>query len=132
MTDSLRKTCYDPFITDYTERFLLGIGITVITILKFVSILYTMVTFLRFRDTPMVKHANRNMTILHLLSHFILSIVPIALFLGEPNRITCLLKPISIGVCFTISVSFNLAKTQKLNLIFSSKTNAFRGKKKTY
>ena len=131
VTDRLRKTCYDPFITDFTERLSpLGIGITVITILKVVSILYTIATFMRFRDTPMVRHANRNMTILHLLSHLLLSIVPIALFLGKPNRLTCLLKPIFIGVFFTISVSVNLAKTQKLTLIFSSKTVLSEGRKK--
>ena len=78
----------------------------------------------------MVKHANQNMTILHLSSHLILSTVPTIFFLGEPTIITCTLKPILVGICLTVSVSVNIAKTQKLNLIFSSKTVLSDRKKK--
>ena len=130
-TDDLRTQCFDPFQTDYAEILSpLGVVICCVSGLNVFAILFTMVTFIRFRDTPMVKHANQKMTILHLVSHLILSIVPAFLFLGEPNKMTCTLKPVLVGVCFTISVAINIAKTQKLNLIFSSKTFISDGKKK--
>ena len=80
-TDDLRTQCFDPFQTDYAEiSSPLGAVICCISGLNVLTILFTMATFIRFRDTPMVKHANQKMTILHLASHLLLSIAPTFMF----------------------------------------------------
>ena len=130
-TDEDRVICFDPYTVVYLQMF----DSTLITLFVFstingISILFTMLWFWRFRETPIVKNANRNVTMLHLLSHLVLSITPVFLFLGKPYQTICLARPLIIGICFTINVSVNLGKTQKLHLIFMSKTLHSESKKR--
>ena len=128
-TDFLMMKCFDPFESSYPKQWgIIGISVLVVMAMTALSILALMLVFFKFRDTPIVKHANRSMTALHLVSHLILNIVPF-LFFGEPNQLICYARPMMIGVCFTINVSVNIAKTQKLHLIFNSKTLHSRSKK---
>ena len=122
-TDEARIKCFDPYAVVYLQMFdSTLIILSIVSGINLLSILLTMVWFWRYRETPIVKNANLKVTMLHLSSHLMLSIAPVYLFLGKPTRVTCLLRPLVIGICFTINVSVNLGKTQKLNLIFKSKT----------
>ena len=128
-TDKLMEKCLDPFETSYPKRWnILGIVLLVAMAITALIILALMFAFFKFRDTPIVKHANRSMTALHLVSHLVLTTVPF-LFFGQPNRVICIVRPLMVGICFTINVSVNIAKTQKLHLIFNSKTLHSRSKK---
>ncbi|XP_066914590.1 uncharacterized protein [Clytia hemisphaerica] len=130
-TDEARITCFDPYTAEYLQLYsLIGLTVVIVSLLNAMVILATLAAFIKHRQTPIVKHANRKMTLLHLTSHFILSAVPMALFIGKPTKITCILRPIIIGICFTVNVSVNLAKTQKLYLIFTSKTLHSQNKKR--
>ena len=129
-TDPLMEKCFDPFQPSFPKRWdLLGIIVFTVATITALLIVISMVVFFKFRDTPIVKHANRSMTSLHLSSHLILTMVPI-LFFGQPVRTICITRPLIVGICFTINVSVNLAKTQKLHLIFTSKTLLSKSKKK--
>ena len=129
-TDLRRERCFDPFYSSFPRRDdAWGVVVSTVTGITVLLVLSLMAVFIKYRDTPIVKHANRPMTALHLFSHLILAMVPASLFFGQPNRVVCICRPLIVGVCFTINISVNIAKTQKLHLIFASKTIHSRSKK---
>ncbi|XP_077341362.1 vomeronasal type-2 receptor 26-like [Lithobates pipiens] len=69
-----------------------------------------LLVFISHQDTAIVKANNRNLSFTLLVS-IMLSFLCVYLFLGCPNDITCLLRQISFGILFTISISCVLAKT---------------------
>uniref|UniRef100_A0A8C6XNU1 G-protein coupled receptors family 3 profile domain-containing protein n=1 Tax=Naja naja TaxID=35670 RepID=A0A8C6XNU1_NAJNA len=88
------------------------LGITLV----FLALLFSLVTafmftiFIKQRDTPIVKANNRNLTYLLLVSLFLCSLCSL-LFIGQPNKATCLLRQTTFGIIFTVAISSILAKT---------------------
>ncbi|XP_069832112.1 vomeronasal type-2 receptor 26-like [Dendropsophus ebraccatus] len=75
--------------------------------------------FISYRDTPIVRANNRNLSYL-LLASIIFSFLSIFLFLGRPNDVTCRLRETSFGVFFSVAVSSLLAKTVMVCVAFKS------------
>ncbi|XP_021046836.1 vomeronasal type-2 receptor 26-like [Mus pahari] len=66
--------------------------------------------FIHYRDTPIVRANNRNLSYLLLVSLklcFFCSLI----FIGQPTTVTCVLRQMIFGVVFSIAVSAVLAKT---------------------
>ena len=118
-TDRSRTLCYDPFETAYLSiTAKKGLMMVALSSAMFLLVISTMYVFIIRRDTPIVKHANRPMTALQLSSHLVLSALPIYTISTPPSNTTCLVTPIIVGIFLTITISINLAKTQKLCAIF--------------
>ncbi|CAH2299122.1 vomeronasal type-2 receptor 26-like [Pelobates cultripes] len=81
-----------------------------------VSIVFAILTFailgifILFRNTPIVRANNWNLTFILLVS-IILSFLCVFLFLGRPVDITCMLRQSTFGLIFSVAVSCILAKT---------------------
>ncbi|KAM9330260.1 vomeronasal type-2 receptor 26-like [Gastrophryne carolinensis] len=101
------------------EEDILAPSIAVIALLGSVISVIVLGLFVAFWDTPVVKANNRTVSII-LLTSILLSFLCVFLFLGRPVDITCMLRQVSFGIFFTISVSCVLAKTITVCIAFKT------------
>lgn len=78
-----------------------------------------MLTFLRFRDTPIVKASGRELSFL-LLAGFLLCYGMTFLLLLRPTLWVCCLQRFGVGFSFSVTYSALLTKTNRISRIFDS------------
>ena len=115
--------CYDPYIRSafsVTDPVIIG-SIIIPSVLMSLLTMFTMVMFLVHRDTPIVLSANRKMTAIQLTCHLILFTAPTVLYLLVDNTtpLICISRQVILGVGFTITISINISKSQKLHMIIT-------------
>ena len=122
-TDVNRSSCFDPFMMIHlTWNGSVEIVTLGVSSLTGCLALFTIWLFIKYKNTPIVKHTNLQMSGIQLSLHFVLSIGSILLFFSYPGRLICILRPLVIGLCLTINTAVNIGRTQKLYVIFNAKT----------
>ncbi|OCT79166.1 hypothetical protein XELAEV_18030266mg [Xenopus laevis] len=99
----------DPFVTTMSS----------IAVIFSIACAVILRTFIKYRETPIVKASNRNLSCLLLIS-LMLCFLCTLLFIGRPTQICCLLRQVTFGVVFTTSVSTVLAKTLTVIIAFNA------------
>ena len=123
VTNTNQTLCYDPYLrvqlslTDLTS---IGFLITPSAIML-LSVIATLVLFIVKKDTPIVRSSNRHMTVVQLVAHAFLFVIPNVIFFLPLSRSICMTRQIVLGFVFSITISINISKSQKLFMIVNKK-----------
>ncbi|KAA0714826.1 Extracellular calcium-sensing receptor [Triplophysa tibetana] len=92
----------------YTET--MGMILTALSLFGASLTLATIIVFIHFRETPLVKANNSELSSLLLVSLFFCFLCPLT-FIGEPTIWSCMLRHTAFGVTFALCISCVLGKT---------------------
>ncbi|XP_069801312.1 extracellular calcium-sensing receptor [Dendropsophus ebraccatus] len=102
----------------WTEPF--GIALTMFAILGICLTSFVFCVFIKFRNTPIVKATNRELSYLLLFS-LLCCFSSSLFFIGEPEDWTCQLRQAAFGISFVLCISCILVKTNRILLVFEAK-----------
>ncbi|XP_054461789.1 extracellular calcium-sensing receptor [Anoplopoma fimbria] len=124
-----KDECIPKTIEFLTYNEPMGIAITVISLLGASMSLATMMVFIRYKETPVIKASNSELSCFLLLSLFLGFLCPLT-FIGRPTVWTCMLRHTAFGVTFALCMSCVLGKTIVVVTAFKATFpgNKFAGK----
>ncbi|XP_078509793.1 vomeronasal type-2 receptor 26-like [Lissotriton helveticus] len=97
----------------------LGAALVIVCAIFSAITLSALCVLVRHRNTPIVRANNRALSFLLLVSILLCFLCSI-IFIGEPKRVTCVLRQVVFSIVFTICISTILAKTITVVIAFNA------------
>eukprot|EP00079_Xenopus_tropicalis_P019099 XP_012808443.1 PREDICTED: vomeronasal type-2 receptor 26-like [Xenopus tropicalis] len=119
MSNKQRTVCIPKSVNYLSIEDTLGACLASIALVLFLTTSVVQGTFIKYWETPIVRANNQHLSCLLLIS-LMLCFLCTLLFIGRPTQICCLLRQVTFGVVFTISVSSVLAKTLTVIIAFNA------------
>ncbi|XP_070583996.1 vomeronasal type-2 receptor 26-like [Erythrolamprus reginae] len=123
-----KKECILKILVFLTFEETLGIGLTSVALFFFFLTSWVLGTFIKYRDTPIVKANNLSLTYVLLASLLLCFLSPL-FFLSQPGKGTCLLRQTMFGITFSVAISTVLAKTITVVVAFMATKPGFQMRK---
>ncbi|XP_056396144.1 extracellular calcium-sensing receptor-like [Hyla sarda] len=108
--DNKRTKCIPKVVEFLSYEEPLGLVMTLLAIMFYITTMMVLIVFLKFRHTTVVKANNRNLSYVLLLSLMFCFLCPLV-FIGRPVTPTCSIRQSLFGIIFSICISCILAKT---------------------
>nr|XP_023663954.1 extracellular calcium-sensing receptor-like [Paramormyrops kingsleyae] len=116
-SSDLKDRCIPKEMEFLSYRDTMGITLTALSLCGACLAFVVMAVFARFRDTPVVKANNSELSSLLLLSLLLCFLCPFA-FIGRPTASSCMLRHTAFGVTFALCISCVLGKTMVVVAVF--------------
>ncbi|XP_073528976.1 extracellular calcium-sensing receptor-like [Phyllobates terribilis] len=114
-----KDKCIPKVIEFLTYEEPLGIMLVIMVIIFSSLTICILILFAKHQETPIIKATNRELSYI-LLGSLILCFLCSLVFIGQPSKVTCLLRQTFFSVVFSISISTVLAKTLMVILAFKA------------
>ncbi|XP_033833302.2 extracellular calcium-sensing receptor-like [Periophthalmus magnuspinnatus] len=109
-SNSLKNACIPKTMEYLSYQEPMGIALTFVSLMGTALSMATMLIFILYRDTPVIKASNTELSCFLLFSLFLCFLCPLT-FIGKPTMWTCMLRHTAFGVTFAFCMSCVLGRT---------------------